>query len=75
MTKQALFTSDYLQPEHEIIIKFKSDDLEWIDPLEEVWIEEGKLFVSNPYNTYDYKLSDIVDFNIRVYSSENIWDY
>ena len=75
MTKQTIFTHEFGTPDHEIIIKLKSDDFDWIDPLTDVWIDNGTLYVDNGHYTYDYLLSDIEDYNIREYSSEGIYDY
>ncbi len=75
MTKQVIFEEDYVQPEHEIIIKYKTDDFDWIDPLKEVYIEGGVLFVDNGRGVYEYILSEIEDYKIREYSSEDIFDY
>ncbi|AGG58018.1 hypothetical protein VPBG_00246 [Vibrio phage helene 12B3] len=75
MTKQTIFTHEFATPDHEIIIKLKSDDFDWIDPIDEVWINNNTLYVDNGRGVYDYKISDIVDYNIREYNSENIYDY
>ena len=75
MIKQTIYTHDYFDPDHEIIIKLKSDDFDWIDPIDEVWIDNGTLYVDNSRMVYEYKISDIVDYNIREYSSDNIFDY
>lgn len=75
MTKQTIFTHEYLNPDHEIIIKLKSEDFDWCDPIDEVWIDNNTLYVDNGLGVYDYKLTDIVDYNIRPYSPDNIFDY
>ena len=76
MTKQAIFTRvNYSEPDHEIIIKLKSDDFDWIDPITDVWVDNGTLYVDNGHYIYDHLLSDIEDYNIREYSSENIYEY
>ena len=77
MTKQTIFTLNPYFPDidHEIIIKLKSDDFDWIDPITDVWIDNDTLYVDNGHYTYNHLLSDIVDYNIREYNSENIYDY
>ena len=76
MTKQTIFTCEsFPDIDHEIIIKLKSDDFDWIDPLTDVWVDNDTLYVDNGHYAYDYLLSDIEDYNIREYSSENIYDY
>ena len=75
MTKLTIFEEEYFQPDHEIIIKYKTDDFDWIDPLQEVYIEDGVLFVDNGRGVYEYILSEIEDYKIRVYSPEDIFDY
>lgn len=75
MTKQIIFTGDFSEPDHEIIIKLKCGAFDWIGPLHDVWIDNGTLYVDNGRGVYDYKISDIVDYNIREYNSENIYDY
>ena len=63
------------EPDHEIIIKYKTDNYDWIDPIQEVWVEGDTLYVDNGRYIYDYKLSELVDYNIRPYDSENPFDY
>lgn len=75
MTKQIIYEHDYTSPDHEIIIKLKSDDFDWVDPVQEIWYENNTLFVDNGRGIYDYKVKDIEDFNIRPYNPENIFDY
>lgn len=60
---------------HEIIIKFKNNKFDWIDPIVSVYEDDGKLVVENERGyTYDYVLDDIEKYRIRVYSSEDIYD-
>ncbi len=76
MTKQTIFTREsFPDIDHEIIIKLKCGAFDWIDPIDEVWIANNTLYVDNGRYTYDHLLSDIEDYNIREYSSENIYDY
>ncbi len=75
MTKQVIYTKDYNEPDHEIIIKGKDDVYDWVDPLQEVYIEYDTLTVNNGCGVYEYILSEIEDYNIREYSSEDIFDY
>lgn len=61
--------------DHEIIIKFKNNKFDWIDPIVTVYEDDGKLVVENGNgHTYDYVLKDIEKYRIRVYSSEDIYD-
>lgn len=61
--------------DHEIIIKFKNDKFDWIDPIVTVYEDDEKLVVENESGyTYDYMLDDIEKYRIRVYSSEDIYN-
>ena len=61
--------------DHEIIVKFKNNKFDWIDPIVTVYEDDGKLVVENESgHTYDYVLDDIEKYRIRVYSSEDIYD-
>ena len=61
--------------DHEIIIKFKNDKFDWIDPIVTVYEDDDKLIVENGNGyTYDYVLDDVEEYRIRVYSSEDIYD-
>jgi len=74
MIKQ-VYTHDYTDPDHELILKRKDGDFDWIDPIQSVWIDNGTLFVDNGRGEYEYQLKDIEDFNIREYNPEDIFDY
>ena len=73
--EKSVYSHDWGEPDHEIIIKNKGDTFDWIDPLQRVWILDGTLFVDNGRGVYEYILSDLVDYNIREYNPDNIYDY
>ncbi|CAH9014817.1 conserved hypothetical protein [Vibrio phage 501E54-1] len=75
MPKQIIYTKDFDEPDHEIILKLKSDDFDWVDPIQKVYIEDGILTVDNGRGVYDYVVAEIEDYKIREYSPENIFDY
>lgn len=75
MNKQTIYDHNYLDTDHEIILKLRGEVFEWVDPVREIWIDNNTLYVDNGLHTYDYSLPDIIDYNIRPYSCEDIYDY
>ncbi|ALM62006.1 hypothetical protein AXI64_gp014 [Vibrio phage qdvp001] len=70
-----IFERDDWNTDHEIIIKFKNNKFDWIDPIVTVYEDDEKLVVENERGyTYDYSLDDIEKYRIRVYNSEDIYD-
>lgn len=74
MIKQ-IYIHDHSGPDYELILKLKNGNYDWIDPIQSVLTNEGILFVDNGRHVYEYILKDIEDFNIREYSSEDIFEY
>lgn len=61
--------------DHEIIIRFNNGKFDWIDPISSVSENDESLVVENSSgNIYEYKLSDIDKYKIRIYSPDDIYN-